>query len=94
MKKTILITGATSGFGKAIALKFAENGHALIITGRRKDRIDKIADEIWCQFKVSVLPLCFDVRKLKECEEAIQTLPEEWKKINSHAFCDRIHCKF
>ena len=82
MNKIVLITGATSGFGKAIAMKFAENGNAMIITGRRKDRLDKIANEICDQFKVSVLPLCFDVRKKEECENAIGSLDAKWKKID------------
>jgi len=82
MKKIILITGATSGFGEAIALKFARNGDDLIITGRRKEKLEKLADEIRSRCNVSVLSLCFDVRKLDACEKAIQTLTEVWKKID------------
>jgi hypothetical protein len=82
MKKIILITGATSGFGKAIAVKFAENGDDLIITGRRKERLELVAEDIMNQFGVKVLSLCFDVRKSEQCERAIQSLPEEWKKID------------
>ena len=82
MSKIILITGATSGFGKAIAMKFAENGHNLIITGRRKVELESYAHEIREQFKVSVLPLSFDVRKLEECEQAIQSLGDEWNPID------------
>ena len=63
MKKTILITGATAGFGKAIARKFAENGHDLIITGRRKVLLDELAKELITTFNIEVLPLCFDVSK-------------------------------
>jgi len=72
----------TSGFGKAIAKKFAQNGDNLIITGRRKDRLENIAEEIINKFNVKALPVCFDVRKREECEKAIQSLPEEWKKID------------
>lgn len=82
MTKTIFITGATAGFGRAIARKFAENGHNLIITGRRKVLLDELAKELITTFNVEVLPLCFDVRKLKDVEEAISTLPEKWKKID------------
>ena len=82
MKKTILITGATSGFGKATALKFAENGHNLIITGRRKVLLDELAKEMITTFNIEVLPLCFDVRYLKEVEKAITGLSEKWKKID------------
>ena len=46
MKNTILITGATSGFGRAIAVKFAANGYNVIITGRRKDRLNKLEKEL------------------------------------------------
>ena len=46
MKKLIFITGATSGFGKAMALKFAGTGHDLILTGRRKVLLDDLAKEI------------------------------------------------
>jgi NADP-dependent 3-hydroxy acid dehydrogenase YdfG len=42
-EKTVLVTGATSGFGKAIAEKFAMNGYHLIITGRRKPLLEKVA---------------------------------------------------
>lgn len=80
MPKTIFITGATSGFGKAIAHKFAENGHNLIITGRRKVMLEEFAKELITTFNVEVLPLCFDVRILKEVKEAIASLPEKWKK--------------
>jgi NADP-dependent 3-hydroxy acid dehydrogenase YdfG len=80
MRKTIFITGATSGIGKAVARKFAENGHSLVITGRRKILLEELAKELITTFNVEVLPLCFDVRILKEAEEAIANLPEKWGK--------------
>jgi NADP-dependent 3-hydroxy acid dehydrogenase YdfG len=82
MPKTIFITGATSGFGKAIAQKFAENGHNLVITGRRKVLLNEVAKELITTHDVEILPLCFDVRVLKEVEEAIAGLPEKWKNID------------
>ncbi|MFZ4521315.1 MAG: SDR family oxidoreductase [Bacteroidales bacterium] len=82
MKKTILITGATAGFGKAIARKFAEAGNNLIITGRRKVLLDELAKDLILNCNVEVLPLCFDVRRLKEVEEAISGLPDQWKNID------------
>lgn len=82
MKKIVFITGATSGIGKAIALRFAQSGDDLIITGRRKERLEKVAEEIRNLYNISVLSLCFDVRKLDECEKAIQSLTEEWRKID------------
>ncbi|MCK9421194.1 MAG: SDR family oxidoreductase [Bacteroidales bacterium] len=82
MVKIVLITGATSGFGKAIAIKFAQNGNNLIITGRRKELLDEVAKELVLSFNIEVLPRCFDIRKPEEVNEAIHTLPEKWKKID------------
>jgi 3-hydroxy acid dehydrogenase / malonic semialdehyde reductase len=82
MTKIILITGATSGFGKATAVKFAREGHNLIITGRRKSLLEDLAKCIITTYNVEVLPICFDVRKLDEVEKAINTLPEKWREID------------
>ncbi len=82
MNKIIFITGATAGFGQAIARKFAENGNNLIITGRRKILLEELAKELITTFDIEVLPLCFDVRKLEEVESAIEALPVKWKKID------------
>jgi NADP-dependent 3-hydroxy acid dehydrogenase YdfG len=82
MNKTIFITGATAGFGQAIARKFAATGHNLILTGRRKVLLDELAKELITTFNVEVLPLCFDVRKMKEVEDAVTSLPEKWRKID------------
>lgn len=81
MNKIILITGATSGFGKAIAEKFAANGWDCIITGRRKERLFSFADELKNKFNVKVLPLVFDIQKRKEVFEMLSNLPEEWRSI-------------
>ena len=59
MQKTILISGATSGFGKATAALFAQNNYRVIITGRRKDRLQEIANELSEKYQTPVLPLCF-----------------------------------
>ena len=82
MSKTILITGATSGFGEAIAVRFANNGYNIIITGRRKELLDKLEKDLHSSGKIQVLSLCFDVRKKNEVESVIGNLPEEWKKID------------
>jgi 3-hydroxy acid dehydrogenase/malonic semialdehyde reductase len=76
------ITGATSGIGKASAELFAKNGYSIIITGRRKDRLDTIATHLKSTYKIDVLSLNFDVRNLKEVEAAINSIPDNWKKIN------------
>ena len=78
----VLITGATSGFGKAIAGKFAAEGHHLIITGRRKVLLDELARDLVLTHGIEVLPLCFDVRKLNEATQAVSGLPEKWKNID------------
>lgn len=82
MDKIVLITGATAGIGKATALKFAENGYNIIITGRRKDRLKILSSEIKKKFNRDVFALNFDIRNLKETESAINSIPEEWKAID------------
>jgi NADP-dependent 3-hydroxy acid dehydrogenase YdfG len=81
MNKTLMITGATAGFGRAIAVKFAQNGYDLIITGRRKERLDELEKEL-TKNKIKVLSLNFDVRNRSEVGSAIQKLPAEWKDID------------
>lgn len=80
MKKIALVTGATSGIGEATALKAAEAGFDLIITGRRAERLHKLADNIR-QKGSEVLSLCFDIRKAEEVKQAIAGLDERWKNI-------------
>lgn len=77
-----MITGATAGFGKAIAIKFANNGYNIIITGRRKDLLDKLEKKLHSSGKIKILSLCFDVRQKEEVGSVIKNLPEEWKKID------------
>ena len=81
MNKIIMITGATAGFGKAIAVKFAGNGYNIIITGRRKERLDELVKEL-SAYKVKVLALNFDVRNRYEVQDTIEKLPGEWKHID------------
>jgi 3-hydroxy acid dehydrogenase / malonic semialdehyde reductase len=82
MNKTIMITGATSGFGEAIAVIFAKHGYNIIITGRRKDRLDAFEKELRGYGKISVLSLNFDVRDQKKVASVIEAIPEEWKAID------------
>jgi len=65
MSKIVLITGATSGFGKAMAIKFAVGGYNCIITGRREEKLLEVANEIKQQYGTEVLPLVFDVQDKK-----------------------------
>lgn len=76
-----MVTGATAGFGRAIAIKFAQNGYNIIITGRRKERLNSLEKEL-AGYKVNVLALNFDVRKNSEVSEVIGEIPEDWKNID------------
>jgi NADP-dependent 3-hydroxy acid dehydrogenase YdfG len=82
MEKIILITGATSGFGKAIAEKFASEKWNCIITGRRADRLHQFADELREKFQIRVLSLVFDVQKKDEVFQNLRNLPKEWKEVD------------
>ncbi|CAN0108616.1 unnamed protein product [Chrysoparadoxa australica] len=78
MKKIALITGATSGIGKATAKLIAPK-YRLIITGRRKDRLEELQKEL--STETDVHTLCFDAGKREESLNAIENLPTEWKEI-------------
>jgi 3-hydroxy acid dehydrogenase / malonic semialdehyde reductase len=71
--KTILITGATSGFGKAIAQKFAAHNFNLIITGRRAERLEALKNELQND-AITIQTLCFDVRDRQATIEAINSI--------------------
>ena len=77
-----LVTGATSGFGKAIAEKFAANGYDVIITGRRNELLQQVKSDIERNNTVKVLALNFDVRDKDEVGKHISAIPGEWQKIN------------
>ena len=82
MQKTIFITGATSGFGKACAHSFAHEGHRIIITGRRADRLETEAENLLKMYGVEVLTLNFDVRDRDAVKLAIDSIPENWRNID------------
>ena len=82
MNRTAIVTGATSGFGRAIALRLAGLGYQLIVTGRRKELLDTLTAEISEKYSASVLALNFDVRDFEACEEAVNSLPDEFKSID------------
>ena len=82
MEKIVLITGATSGIGKACAEKFSEQGYSVIITGRRKERLDELKASLENIYHNKVLSLCFDVQDKEAAFAAINGLADDWKKID------------
>jgi NADP-dependent 3-hydroxy acid dehydrogenase YdfG len=80
--KTILITGGTSGIGKAMAEIFAKNGYDVIITGRRKDRMDELTKQLSETYDTTVKGLVFDVRNKKDVEKAMKSLGNDLKKVD------------
>lgn len=77
-KKTICITGASSGIGKAAAQLFARKGHRLILCGRRQNRLEELKTNL----NTPIHLLNFDVRDRSAVFEAIASLPKEWKEID------------
>lgn len=81
MNKTVLVTGATSGFGKAIAQQFAKSGYDVAITGRRKERLEAFRAELE-KNGVNVYTLCFDVRDKEAVDNAIGELKQKVSRID------------
>jgi len=78
--KTALITGATSGIGRATARHFAKNGFKLVICGRREDRLVELQDEL--SQRTEVKTLLFDIRREKDVANNIGTLEEKFRNID------------
>lgn len=78
--KNVFITGATSGFGEAIARTLAKQNVKMIITGRTEAKLMQVAREIEATTQTKVLPLVFDVRDYDACVKAVNSIPEN--------FCD------
>ena len=81
MKKTALITGATSGIGEACARKFAEGGYNLILTARRAEKLAEIKTQLEAK-GTKVRTLVFDVRDAEAAKQAIASLEPEWQTID------------
>jgi 3-hydroxy acid dehydrogenase/malonic semialdehyde reductase len=75
----ILVTGATAGFGRVIAQRFAADGARIIAAGRRAERLDALRSELG---KDHVLPLVLDVRDRAAVEAAVAGLPAEWAAVD------------
>lgn len=77
-----IITGASAGIGEATAYALAEIGYDVIITGRRKERLEELQSEIESKYKIKALPLAFDVRNYQETKQALEGLPAEWSSVD------------
>jgi NADP-dependent 3-hydroxy acid dehydrogenase YdfG len=77
MARSILVTGATSGFGAGIARRFAAGGYNLFITGRREDRLAAMKKELEEKYNVKVTTLAFDVRNREEVSSALKAIENE-----------------
>jgi len=82
MTKTILITGATSGFGKAIAYRFAKEGYTTCIAGRRTERLAAMKEDLESKYGVKVITLAFDIRDKRQVEDAIGELKTQIDHID------------
>lgn len=80
-KKIVMVTGATSGIGEACAKKFAQGGYNVIITGRRKEKLDALKKELE-GMGAEVLAMQFDVREREAAKKAVEFLKDRWAKID------------
>ena len=80
-KKIVMVTGATSGIGEACARKFARGGYNVIITGRRKEKLDTLRRELE-NWGAEVLAMEFDVRERASARKAVDFLKGKWANIN------------
>ncbi|PDP67695.1 SDR family NAD(P)-dependent oxidoreductase [Prevotella intermedia] len=80
-KKIVMVTGATSGIGEACAKKFAQGGYNVIITGRRKEKLDALKKELE-GMGAEVLAMQFDVREREAAKKAVEFLKDKWAKID------------
>ena len=80
-KKIVMVTGATSGIGEACAKKFAQGGYDVIITGRRKEKLDTLKKELE-NMGAEVLAMQFDVREREAAKKAIEFLKGKWATID------------
>ena len=80
MSGTVLITGASSGFGEAAARRYAKHGRKLILVGRRESKLDQLRQDLEPLTEVLVLPL--DVRNRDQVSTAVAAIPEEFKDID------------
>jgi 3-hydroxy acid dehydrogenase/malonic semialdehyde reductase len=82
MAKIALITGATSGIGEACAHVFARENYNLVLTGRRADRLEKLAKRLNTKYNVEIAVSAFDVRDRQQVTSSLEELPAKWRKVN------------
>lgn len=82
MKKLALVTGASAGFGEAIAHVLAELGYNLILTARRDEKLSKVASKIKRKYAVEITELVFDVRDREKTEEVVLSHSNQLKNID------------
>ena len=82
MKKTILITGASSGIGEGCARKFASQGARLILNARNTDKLMSLAEELKNNYNSECYVLPFDVCDRELAAAALNSLPQEWRYID------------
>ena len=82
MNKIVLITGATSGIGRACAIKFASAKYDVIITGRRNERLAELKNQLENDYGIEVLSLCFDVQDKQTTNDILTNLLPRWQKID------------
>ncbi|MGQ7409458.1 SDR family NAD(P)-dependent oxidoreductase [Streptococcus suis] len=82
MTRTCMITGATSGIGKAIAYAFAKNGDNVVITGRRKEQLETIKKDLETSYSINVTLAVFDVTNVEEVIEQCQQIMKEVGQVD------------
>lgn len=80
--KYALISGASSGIGKACAMVLAQNGYGVLITGRRKEKLEALKSEIESKYQVPVKVAVFDVRDKDQVKQFVETLEAPWNQIS------------
>jgi serine 3-dehydrogenase len=80
--KTVFVTGASSGIGKAAAAAFASEGANLILAARRIDRLKELENQLVKKYNIKAISIQLDVRKLSEVKKAVASLKNEWRNID------------
>ena len=87
MKKIALITGASSGFGEAIAKSLAKLNFNLILTARNETKLQKVIQDIQSQYPTQIVPLIFDVQDFDACEKRLNlTFKPNWLYVTNRAY--------